>query len=1008
MFAVPKFKFAIGLFVFFIAAMCISAQYRFDTWTTDNGLPQNGLRQITQTKDGYLWFTTFDGLVRFDGVRFTTFNKGNTKGIANNRFTSIFASSDDTIYAGTMEDGVLTVRRNGVFQTYPSSVVPGHYVGQFEQSAGGDVRFLSENDDRKGKSWFRLTDGRFEFLEKMIPQETSLRIDIDADRAFEISSEGVTEIRGNDVSFIPLGLGDLADRVNTFVAKNGDLWITENRVHRIRDGVVRTFSKDEGLPLRSLYHSMWETDDGHVWAVSGGASSLSIGVIEIADDDVKIWGADHGFVSSSIHGVYRDTEGQLWLATDRGLVRFRRQVIQTYSTGAGLTHTEVYPMMRDSKGTIWIGTSRGLNVYKDGTFQPYPVKVPIGEPGEGSIMDPHKLSVQSLFEDENGKIWVGVNGGIYVIDDEKTVWLFRHSHVNSIRSDSEGNVWAASNKGLTRFANYEQKQHFTEKDGLPKEFTTIVFLDSKGGLWFGGYGGLTKYENGKFVNFSTKDGLAGNYVRTIYEDADGTFWIGTYDEGLSRFRNGKFDSFRESHGLYNNGVFAIEEDASGYFWISSNRGIYRVAKSDLEAVADGRISKFDSVAYGKDDGMLSNECNGGRQPASLRTDDGKFWFPTQNGISIVDPTAFSINQRPPSVVVEEVTVGREPIDITNGLTIDAGGRDIEIRYTGISLIKSDQIRFQYKLDGHDADWIDAGTRRTAYYSYLAPGNYTFLVKAANSDGVWSPSPALAKFDLKPYFYQTRWFFLFALAFAAFLLLIVWKVSVKQLEAREKRLTHLVNERTMELAMVNETLEALANSDGLTKIGNRRRFESFLADEWHRAIRFKTPISLVMIDIDHFKQYNDTYGHQAGDECLQRVADALAASVNRPTDMVARFGGEEFALVLGGTDAVGAEIIAELAYRNVRELEIPHLTSDTHEHLTVSVGISTSMPAVGDSETDLLNRADRALYLAKKNGRDRIVHYDPADENHRRIHISDSTADTIPPPMPSVPNELPYR
>lgn len=594
------------------------------------------------------------------------------------------------------------------------------------------------------------------------------------------------------------------------------------------------------------------------------------------------------------------------------------------------------------------------------------------------------MSVQSFYEDDNGKMWVGVNGGVFLIENGKAEMLIEGYHAQAIKNDSKGNVWVATNRGLIQYKNYEVVAEYSSKNGLPNDFMTFVFEDTKGNLWFGGSGGLSKFEDGKFTNYTTKDGLVGNYVRTIYEDKEGTFWIGTYDEGMSRFKDGNFVNYKEQHGLYNSGVFAIEEDAAGFFWISSNRGIYRVKKQDLQDFAAGKIVKINSVGYGKADGMLSNECNGGRQPASLRDTDGKIWFPTQEGIAVVDPAAELQNPMPPRVVVEEILSERESIDFRSGATVGPGSKDIEIRYTGISLLKSEQTKFQYMLEGHDTDWIDAGTRRTAHYSYLPPGNYTFHLRAANSDGVWSAQNAVVKLDMWPFFYQTKLFMLLMAVGGAVLLFVLWKVSVRQLETREKKLTRLVEERTAALAKANEDLEALANSDGLTKIGNRRRFESFLSDEWHRAIRFKTEISLVMIDIDHFKLFNDTYGHQAGDECLQRTAEAFAMAIHRPTDLVARFGGEEFAIVLGGTDAAGAMQIAEEAVANLKALRIPHEASETSEYLTVSVGIATFFGRLDQSEIALIEAADRALYTAKRRGRDRIHAFDPMTGNSHEI------------------------
>ena len=341
----------------------------------------------------------------------------------------------------------------------------------------------------------------------------------------------------------------------------------------------------------------------------------------------------------------------------------------------------------------------------------------------------------------------------------------------------------------------------------------------------------------------------------------------------------------------------------------------------------------------------------------------------------IDSAAETSNNLPPPVVIESVTVEREPVDISHGLTVEAGKENIEINFTGISLIKSEQIRFKYKLEGHDRDWIDADTRRTAYYSYLPPGDYTFYVKAANSDGVWNENGASLNLELKPFFYQTKSFYMLCILGFTLGLFLTWKISVHQLESRERRLTKLVAERTKELKEVNDNLHQLANSDGLTKIGNRRRFEEFFAAEWQRANRAKTEISLILFDIDHFKLFNDTYGHQAGDECLQKVAQALAATIKRPTDLVARFGGEEFVIILGGTDAGGALIIAEQAVKNIKNLNIPHSQSQTSDNLTISGGITTTFATSNFTETALIKAADQALYQAKENGRNRIHTFD---------------------------------
>lgn len=948
-------------------------QFGFDTWTTDDGLPQNGVRSIAQTPDGYLWFTTFDGLVRFDGLRFTTFNKSNTVGILNNRFSYLFADLDGTLYATTSEDGTLTIYRNGEFKSYTSDEVPGHYIQSIKRDSTGELKFLSEDNSRKSKTWYYLRSGQFVAADVMPPVNDAVEVVSEDGSRWVISRTVTRHFTEDNVEEYDLDLSALSFQVNTFIDRDGALWIGETRIHRLFRGKVKTFGESEGIVPNSINHSFWQDESG-IWFATGGGFSGGRGIGRFTDGKFVFFGKNAGLPEESIFNVYHDREGGIWLATNKGISRLRKRAIQTIGANEGLNYTEVYPMMRDRSGTVWIGTSKGLSVFRDGRFESIVMRnANPSAPANEKWVD-GSVSVQSLFEDTNGKLWIGLNGGIFLAQNGSGAFMpgTVGAHVFAIRSDRTGDIWVATNKGLWRFRNYVRISTYGTADGLPNEFMTEIFEDSKGTLWFGGLGGLTEMRDGRFSNYTARDGLAGNYVRTIHEDADGVLWIGTYDEGLSRYKDGKFSSFKESKGLFDNGVFAIREDARGNFWISSNNGIYRVSKSNLNDYADGRANMIHSTGYGIDDGMIATECNGGRQPASLTDEQGRFWFPTQNGIAIVDPNAESNTPVLPEVVIESATVEREPAPFRGGLKIAPGQRNIELTFTGVSLLRSRQTRFRYMLEGHDRDWVEAGTRRSAHYSYLPPGVYKFRVIAANSDGAWNNEGAVLEVTLEPFFYQTLTFYILCGIGGLILLAGIWKLSVLELRRRERKLTRLVAERTEELRQANAELEFMANSDTLTKIGNRRRFESFLSNEWNRAFRSKTEISLVLLDIDHFKLYNDTYGHQTGDECLQRVAEALADAINRPTDLVARFGGEEFAIVLGSTDSVGARRIAAMAIENVNQMFIPHLSSSTSEFLTISAGIGTIVPEFDKSESDLIRAADAALYQAKKDGRNRVL------------------------------------
>jgi signal transduction histidine kinase len=290
-------------------------------------------------------------------------------------------------------------------------------------------------------------------------------------------------------------------------------------------------------------------------------------------------------------------------------------------------------------------------------------------------------------------------------------------------------------------------------------------------------------------------------VRIIYEDSEGTIWVGTYDQGLVRIKDRKITSYTMKEGLFNNGVFQILEDARENFWISSNLGIYRVSKKELTDYAEGHVKSITSVPYGKRDGMISSECNGGVQPAGVKTLDGKLWFPTQAGVVVVDPDAVPVSAQPPPVMIEEFLINNEPVAFGEVVKISPGTENFEIHYTGLSFIMSERIGFKYKLEGLDRDWVDAGTRRIAYYSHVPPGNYTFKVIAANRDGIWNLEGASIPIRIIPPFWKTWWFVsLSVLTFIA-LVWVSFRLRIAQLEkerrAQESFSRQLINSQESE-------------------------------------------------------------------------------------------------------------------------------------------------------------------------------------------------------------------
>jgi hypothetical protein len=323
-------------------------------------------------------------------------------------------------------------------------------------------------------------------------------------------------------------------------------------------------------------------------------------------------------------------------------------------------------------------------------------------------------------------------------------------------------------------------------------FVTVLAEDRTGNLWIGGMGGLSRYDGHRFSAFTVSDGLPSASVRALYFDSDNVLWIGTYDGGLGRFDGVHFARITTRNGLFSNGVFQILEDANGYLWMSSNQGIYRARKQDLNDFVAGRLSGIHSIAYGKREGMLNEECNGGHWPAGVRARDGKLWFPTENGVAVVDPLRVPVDTAPPSVNIESLSSDLAPIPLTSAVKLNPRQRSFEIQYTALSFISPERIRFRYKLAGVDSDWANAGARRAAYYSHVPHGKYQFQVIAANRDGVWNFQGRSLEVEVLPYFYETWWFYTMVAFSAVGTLYIGWRrhtARLKEAFVSQQRFTH---------------------------------------------------------------------------------------------------------------------------------------------------------------------------------------------------------------------------
>ncbi|MGD0445754.1 MAG: two-component regulator propeller domain-containing protein [Edaphobacter sp.] len=733
------------------------AQFRSTQWTADSGLPENIIRGIIQTPDGYLWVATLNGIARFDGVRFKVFDKSNTPGIAVNRFAAMVHGDGADLWLYT-ESGAITRYHRNEFHTF----------GDAEGSPSGSVHGIT--NDSYGHIWILRDEKIFQWNEgtgRFEPTANGAEVQY---RSLNWNGTGFWGVLGQKLYCFVRGklsihvVPDYIPLTNVRkVAAGGDgvIWLnlSDGRFGRLFDDKWQLYSEPVQTPLQGTRRSWKARIDNHL--------------------DRTLFFPSGGF-EKSIHYniIIGDNEGNTWVGSeDQGLFRIEEQLIHTYSIAQGLAGANIYPILRDRHGDMWIGTwPAGLTRVHDGTVKTYTLKE--GLPG----------LVTALAEDNAGTLWVGTHGGLAVLTQGQ---IHKAKNVpgdlpivQAILKLHDGSLLFGTPKGIYKYSETNEGQGnswLESAEGISIGDVHVIVEGRNGDVWFGGYGGLTRIHNGVMTRFTEGEGLPSNNVRSIYEDSEGVLWIGTYDGGLGRYFNGRWTRYTKEDGLFDNGVFQILEDSQANFWMSSNRGIYRVSKQQLNYFAAGKQRSVITVSYGRRDGMLNAECNGGLWPAGAKDKDGKLWFPTQDGVAIVDPELVSTNKHPPRVSIESEDVDHISTPPGKDIIIKPGQESLEIQYTALSFSRPEQVVFRYKMDGLDTNWQEAGYRRTAYYSHLPPGTYVFQVMAANSDGVWSNMLSTASITVLPPFYLTRWFLATIFAIALGLMYLLWSFRVRQLK-----------------------------------------------------------------------------------------------------------------------------------------------------------------------------------------------------------------------------------
>ena len=703
---------------------------------------------IVQTHDGYLWVGTYDGLARFDGASFTVFDNNNTPEMSSSRVISLFEDREGNLWIGH-ETGELTRYRDGHF-----------YAVKF--NPGWDNRKISGiGADQTGKIWVLNEEGKLA----------------------DVNSE-----------IISVPNAGVSTRAASLVAgEHGVLWVTYN-------GAVLTLNHGQLIPVAPDSQSLGYVEaicpsrDGGLWVVgdqrlrkwngSGWAEDLGptpweqspiTMLIEMRSGCLAVGTLDrglylifphrgvlhfsraNGFPHDRVRCLFEDHEGTLWAgAGSAGLVALRAGKVATVNAPDDWQGRELLSVTTAHDGALWVGTEgAGLYRLENGEWTHFTETNGLSN-----------LFVWSVAEDAQGRIWAGTwGGGLFIQQGNHFAHAPGLENVTvpmaAILHARDGSIWIGTAAGLL----HDQAgvpTWYGRNGGLKLPDVRAIVEDRDGSVWFGMLGGgLGRLHQGVLQQFQKKDGLSSDYVQCLHLDADGTLWIGTYGGGLNRLKQGCFADISSSQGLPNNFICDIEDDEHGNFWISSHGGVFCIPRAELARCADDRGTSVHCLSYGKADGMPTPECSGGLQPAGGRTTDGHLWFPTSKGLVVFNPEDAKVNQLAPPVIIESMMAdGRVVAPSPAGgapLPIPPGPQRFEFRYTALSFVVPEKVRFKYRLEGLEPDWVDAGTKRSANYSHIAPGSYKFHAIACNSDGVWNDRGATLAFTVQPYFWQEWWF-----------------------------------------------------------------------------------------------------------------------------------------------------------------------------------------------------------------------------------------------------------
>lgn len=759
-------------------------------WRTENGLPSNSISAIRQTRDGYLWLGTPGGLVRFDGVRAEVFNQARIPSLGDNRILSLAELPDGSLLIGSDGGGVLRYHE-GHLNVWPAPQGIEHaYVRAVFANADGTALM--------GTGGAGLSVVKQQQVKQYLFRDNIVRaVWMDRWGNYWAGSGGgglarINSSQGHEqTTYFGRPQGLPSDYIwSLYEDRQGRLWVGTERGLCMFDGTsFKTYTTRDGLSADSI-RALLEDRDGNLWiGTTGGLNRFSAGKF-------TAFTTRDGLPDNLVLSLCEDREGSLWVGTQDGLVQLRNVIGSTLSVSDGLSAGPVNYIARTASGNMWFATDEGgIDLLRDGKVTSIGVW-----PGRGAI-----------YEDRQGRLWIAVEKSLVLYDKGKVTTYTdfsgqRFAGVTAFAEDDQGLLMTLTETGNRRvLCRFQQNRivPLPDEQQPPKGYYTFsIYAPRHGEYWFSTLGGLMHSRDGQFTLYTTAHGLRDNVVHSVHQDRAGIIWAATR-RGLARLENGRFVCVGLPEGLLDELIWQVFEDQQEYLWLASNRGVLRVSKQELNELAAGKRRTIHCQAFGTTDGLRSAECIGLTQMDEQTRYDGQVWIGTARGAALIETGELKTNQQIPPVFIEKLLADGENIGTQDALCIPAGHEKFEIHFAGLSFVAPERMRFRYKLEGFDADWVDVGARRIAYFTNIPPGQYRFRVRAANSDGVWNESGATLNFYLEPRLYQTYWFYSVCAALIGLTIFGAHRLHVRQVH---QRFAAVLSERNRIARELHDTLE----------------------------------------------------------------------------------------------------------------------------------------------------------------------------------------------------------